>query len=708
MRLPTGRPMRAPAQAIDAQPPALTAGPVEGLSLADMGRLLRTRARTLVACVLATTALGLVVIALTPTSYVANTSLLIDPTIRAPLGSAPGVVPQGGSDTALINSQVRILTSTSVLTRVVKSQYLTDDPDFKAAPGFFGRLKNLIEGAPALDSASGNVTIVAGELAKEVSVSHQDQSNVIDIAVAAHRPGKAARLANALVAAYFADQQQARDNRSTADSVAIDARLATLRQQFLQSESAYEAWRASHQLYDADGKPLGEIDLGNAAKILGDARATTAAAKARFQQVEQIVASGHGIGALSSALKSPLMDKLRTQYADVARQKAMYAATLGPRNPALIQSESQLHAIAGLIASELHRIGANAASQYQEARAREVAAERQVTALKTGSAKSSADSVEAQQLKNDVDARRNVYQSFLRARDSMADAPVEGQLARVISPATPPLYAAAPAKKLILSLAVVIGLFLGAALALLGDMFAPSAAAQPARVETPTEDRRDNMAKPGIAVGTDTNVAHQHQQEQSLQQLFDDLFAEHQACEPKNTLLSLMVAALSYTAACDPAALELAKAGAAHGLRVLLIEAERSEPLYVASLRRSSGVLILLSGTPRPSYLLKTSDLVRVVPMLRDETAALREMAQRQGAIEGFRDNFDLVIFETGLLTREDHQGDLAARVDRVIFVTDARSSGAASISRALRQLDVPPDRLGGVWVSGDAATQAA
>lgn len=700
--------MRAPAEAIDAQPPAVSAGPSEGLSLADMGRLMRTRARTIAACVLATTALGLVVIALTPTSYVATTSLLIDPTIRAPLGAAPDVVPQGGSDTALINSQVRILTSTSVLTRVVKSQHLADDPDFQAAPGLFGRLKNLLLGAPTMGKGHGSVTLLAAKLAKGVFVSHQDQSNVIDIAVAAHSPGKAARFANALVAAYFADQQQARDSRSTADSLAIDARIARLRQQFLHSESAYEAWRASHQLYDANGKPLGEIDLGNAAKILGDARASTAAAKARFQQVEQVVASGHGISALSSALKSPLIDKLRSQYADVARQKAMYAATLGPRNPALIQSESQLHTIATLIASELRRIGANAASQYQEARASEVAAERQVAALKIGSAKSSADSVQAQQLKNDVDARRQVYQRFLRARDSMANAPVEGQLARVISPATPPLFAAAPAKKLILSLAVVTGLFLGAALALLGHMFAPAAAAKPASTEAPRDDLHAGKTEPVMAPRADMAAAQRRPQDQSLQRMFDDIFAEYEASEPSNTLLSLMVSSLSPSAAHDPAALELAEAGATHGLRVLLIEAERDQPLYVTKLSRSSGAPIILSGTPRPSYLLKTSKLVRVVPTLRNEAAALGAMAQDQGAIEGFADNFDLLIFETGLLTQEGHHSELAAHVDRVIFVTDVRSSGAASISRALRQLDVPPDRLGGVWISGHAATQAA
>ncbi len=693
-------------------PPRIEVGTRDGLSLADMARLLRSRARTVLACVLATSALGLAVIALTPTTYKAHTSLLVDPTIRAPLGSASGVVAQGGPDTALINSQVRLLTSSSVLQRVVSSQHLMDDPDFTAPPGLLGRLKTLVFGSSVPVNTAVRADIIASALEHDVTVSHVDESNVIDITASARRPGKAARLANALVAAYFADQQQARDRRDSGDSAALDVRLAKLRQQFLQSESAYDAWRASHQLFDADGKPLGEIDLGNATKILADARAKTAAAKASFHQVEAVEATGHGVGTLSAALKSSLIDKLRSQYADVARQKAMYASTLGPRNPALIQSESQLRTIAGLIHNELHRIAANAASQYQEARAAEVAAQRQVTALKADSAKSSAFSAQALQLKNDVDARRSVYQRFLRARESMASAPVDGQLARVISPAIPPLYAAAPAKKLIMALALVGGLFLGAVWALLGHMLArvPDVAA---RQEASSGEATPVMASDAAAPIGEPGWQGKAQQPAAqplpaMQVLFDDILADCRATTPPAGLVSVMVAALTADAAQDMAALDLALAGAARGLRVLLIESNRAQPVYASRLSRASGLPVLLAGTVRPSYLLKGSDLVRIVPVLRDEAAALRTMPPGAAPIAGFNGHFDLVLFEVGLLGRDDRLPEMARHVDRVIFITQARRSGAAQVSRALRYLDVPPDRLGGVWISDRAISEAA
>ncbi len=698
--------MHVTAEVSVAKSSAMAARPSDGLDLIDMARVLRARARTVLVSVLATTALGLVVIALTPTTYKATTSLLIDPTIRAPLGADPGVVAQGGQDTALINSQVRILTSTSVLARVVKSQHLASDPAFNAPPGLIGRLKSLISRSSAAPDNAARTTALAAALAKDVAVGHQDQSNVIDISVAARSPDAAAQLANALVAAYFEDQQQARDARAAADAIAIDTRIRRLRQQFLQSDSAYEAWRASHQLYDADGKPLGEVDLGNAAKILSDAHAKTAAAKARFQQVEQVVASGHGVGTLSAALKSSLIDKLRTQYADVARQEAMYHATLGPRNPAYIQSQSQLRTISGLISNELKRIADNAASQYQEARASEASAKAQVAALKTDSARSSANSVQALQLKNDVDARRAVYQRFLRARDSLADAPVQGQLARVISPATPPLYPAAPAKKLILGLALVTGLFLGAALALLGHMLAVAAASRPDAQTPALAPSNDATAAPQQPA--DVPLSEASLQERSLQQMLDDILAEQAAAEHSSSLLSLMVSALSPQAAQSLAALELAEAGAARGMRVLVIEAERAVSAYTARLSRASGMPLVLAGKLRPCYALKSSPLVRIVPMLRAESAALAAMSQPQATIEGFTNNFDLVIFETGQLAEDDQQGDLADRVDRVIFIATADQNDPAILSRALRHLDVSPDRLGGVWLIDPAAVLAA
>ena len=57
-------------------------------------------------------------------------SILIDPRERVPLGIDAAPMPQT-PDVALVESEMRILTSKTVLRKLVESQHLLDDPDYR-------------------------------------------------------------------------------------------------------------------------------------------------------------------------------------------------------------------------------------------------------------------------------------------------------------------------------------------------------------------------------------------------------------------------------------------------------------------------------------------------------------------------------------------------------------------------------------------------
>ena len=71
---------------------------------------------------------------------------------------------------------------------------------------------------------------------------------------------------------------------------------------------------------------------------LGAARARTAAAKARLDQVESVLQkSKDDIGAFPEAVQSQTITALRSQYAEIMRREAEQMTSLGERHPAVIE-----------------------------------------------------------------------------------------------------------------------------------------------------------------------------------------------------------------------------------------------------------------------------------------------------------------------------------------------------------------------------------
>ncbi len=104
---------------------------------------------------------------------------------------------------------------------------------------------------------------------------------------------------------------------------------------------------------------------------LGAARARTAEAKARLDQVEQVQRTKDENGAFPEALQSPTITALRSQYAEVMRREAEQTATLGPLHPAVIDIQAQAERLRRMIDDEVDRAAVAARTEYASAKASE-------------------------------------------------------------------------------------------------------------------------------------------------------------------------------------------------------------------------------------------------------------------------------------------------------------------------------------------------
>ena len=296
----------------------------------DFQRLLSVlwKGRTTIAWTTATSLVAVMLFVLVvPRSYIAVTQILIEPTdLRAVNTDLTGNQTNNEMAVLQVESQVRVLMSDSVLRRVVKTEMLDHDPEL------VGRW---------LGSGADSTTAAVNTLKRSTSVKRAERTYVVDVGVTAHEPAKATRIANAIARAYLTEQTDVRSGAARQVSQSLSARLNELKERVRQAEDRAEAYKASHNILGVNGQLVNEQQLSEVNNQLGQARARTAAEKARFDQIQQIQSSKGEVGAFPEAIQSQTITALRSQYAEVMRREAEQMTSLGERHPAVIEIQAQ-------------------------------------------------------------------------------------------------------------------------------------------------------------------------------------------------------------------------------------------------------------------------------------------------------------------------------------------------------------------------------
>lgn len=378
------------------------------IDLGDFFRILLPRWRLLPICLAATLGVAGAYVLFTPARYAASMSFMVDTRERPPVGSEAAPIPQS-PDVALVENQMRLLQSTRVLKRVVEREHLRDDPEF-TSPGFFGRLKSLF--GRGVHTAPTDIQL-AEALARAITVKRADKSYVIDLEVRASQPEKAERLAEALSQAFLDANAELLDSVADQETKWLDQKIDELRRRLEIAEARVQEFRAVNAIVVTDGLTPTEDQLKDANAALVAARNKRAEAEAQYQQ---FLAAGRGGG--GETVRSPLMEKLRAEYAVLLRDAAQQQTTLGPRHPAYIALQSQLAAQRAQIDRELRRIQETQRRDVDAARGVEREAEAQVNRLKKAITDSGGRRIELNELERKAESLRDNYQKALAARES--------------------------------------------------------------------------------------------------------------------------------------------------------------------------------------------------------------------------------------------------------------------------------------------------
>ncbi len=402
-----------------------------------------------------------------PLTYTSTISILIDARDRPPIGSDQTPLPQQ-ADPVMVESQLKLMTSSAVLKRVVIAENLESDPDFAPSDrvGIVGGLMNLIMrgkvNVPPMDQ-------IIDALSQRITVKRPERTYVVDLDVKASSPGKAARLANAVAKAFLEEERAASDAYALDQSEWVSKRTKELRNKLEAAEKRVQDYKAQNGIVDIQGMPTPEQQLQDANRDLVAARTKAGEAQARYDQVKKIMASGKTLDGTYDAINSTVIRQLRIQYADLVRRQAALSQKYGERHPDYIDIVGQVSAVRRQIDDEMQRIASALQNEAQVAHDAAEAAQRRVLILEQKTTATNEVSLQLRELQRLADGERTNYEKFLRANDSIRRDPTETPYARIVAPASYPASPSSPKVLAALLIAASAGLSLGIGLAVFMD-----------------------------------------------------------------------------------------------------------------------------------------------------------------------------------------------------------------------------------------------
>ncbi|MBS9719413.1 succinoglycan biosynthesis protein exop [Tianweitania sp. BSSL-BM11] len=430
---------------------------------------------TILLCTVAGTALGVLIALNTPKIYEAATDLLIDP---RDLQIVDREISQSGlsSDAALalIQNQMRIMTSGNVLNKVVDELGLQNDPEFNGQDGGIdlnplNQLRALL--APPSDGAPNpriQRTITVENLSRHVSVTRDSSTFVVTIWARARDPEKAADIANAMSAAFLETSAQFQAETAGRATSELTGRLDELRGSVEDAERKVEAFKAENGIVDAQGRLITDDEILKLNDQLSVARARTSELRARAATVGTLNVDAVVGGILPEQVNSPVLGQLRGQYAALSQEADRLAVRLGPRHPQRLAADVQLRSARDQIAQELRRINSSVQVELSRAERLESDLAERLETLKTRQGDLSSERVTLRELERDAASKRAVYEAYLlRSRETGEQENINTANINIISPATAPLQSSGLSRSKIVIIGLIMGLAAGIGLALL-------------------------------------------------------------------------------------------------------------------------------------------------------------------------------------------------------------------------------------------------
>lgn len=415
--------------------------------------------------------------------YTSVAEILIDP--RKKELTEGEVVPSGlgssalGADTALVESQVAIIHSESVMARIISRENLDQDPEFvggiksEVVKALVGTAKSVVLG-DASSSAMSPYDRAKRKLLKRLKVKRKGNTYVVQIAMRSTDPEKAARISNGIAQIYVSESRRHSSNTTREAATELDSRLSDLREAAQAASQAVEDYRRENGLIGAQNLLVVEQQLRDTNNQLGLAQAATETAKSNLDEARRLAKRPLNGAVQSEVLESSVSNGLLVRLADARAREANLAVSYLPQHPQMQAAVQLRRSLETALRRDLARVTERYQVTYNVALQNQKAMERQLAKLQDTAAKSNSDGVRLRELEQEAASSRQVYETFLtRAKQVKEQIGLPTGNTRIISVAYATSKPSDPNPRVLLPAALVVGLLLGLLTAWLMYVFNP-------------------------------------------------------------------------------------------------------------------------------------------------------------------------------------------------------------------------------------------
>lgn len=624
-----------------------------------------------------------------PRRYSANAVVALDRKVGELVSGQTG---SGGdsnllTDSPSVDTAVQVLTSPALATEVVDSLQLAQVEGFGQAAGkpFAG---------PEIARRRAVGAVRSGLTVKRTGVSY-----AISVAYQGANPQTAAKVVNAIVDRYVADQQTGKESLRGDQITQLRNRLQSLRADVIRAETAEARYRGATNLIDVQ-KDSTAVQQGISvlSTQLATAQADEAAARAKLAAVVST-----GVSPATDAAASSVISSLRGQQAQLSAQRADLAQRYGELHPDLARINKQLADVNASIASESGRVRSTLAANVREASGRTGSLAAALGRAQGGLSAGNTASVQLAELQRNSDSARGLYQAFLdRFRQAVAGQGTDRSDAYVISHALVPGAPDFPQLPLFLIGGIVAGLLAAAVLVLVLEM-----------LESGFQSRQDVESKLGLPVLANVpdlrslpgargaargKMGPANYLIENDGTVFGESFRSIRTAlrlgHPDQVVRSLAICSALPGEGKTTTAICLARSAAMAGMRVVLVDCDMRRRASSRSMMADDsgvGLMEVLKGEA-------TLDQA----LLGDEPTGMQVLAQSRKGAGGYdlltsqtmeqlvRDlglRFDFVVLDTAPILPLAEARAVAGMADGVVFVTRWRKTPVRAAQLALEML---------------------
>jgi len=397
--------------------------------------------------VLVLTGLSAFAVSLLKDQYTSEALLLVDNRQVRIVREAEQVLGAIPAEDAAILSEIEILKSAHVLTRVIEDLKLTEHPEFnppvqedesrpmvERAVAYARDLAGRVWGedlpspvsavlshgdgvvkdirAREAHASLGKDQIIA-RIQQKLDVAIVGRSRVIQVRFTAKEPQLARDVVERIVSHYMDTRRQMDRDLSTGAIAWLQDRIGTLRREVAEADQKVEQTRLRAGLIQGGaGGPMATNELEQTRLRLAEAAAIRARTVAQAEALERNLRVGNW-NAVGGSIASPVVAQLRATVAAISTEMAQLSRQYGPKHPRILELQARLNEANASLQQEIRREINGVREAAQVATEQENALKSMIVTMETSYATMQEEAVPLRTLESEAHAKRQLLDNLL-------------------------------------------------------------------------------------------------------------------------------------------------------------------------------------------------------------------------------------------------------------------------------------------------------